>query len=768
MKTLFPGLAKARLHHRGAGALFLKREAMRRRGISPVPTMLSSRWSVFAAIVIAVGGTTLANAGLSPDGRTDWNGTVNTDFNTAGNWTPNGANPGSAPPVAGDVAWFSSTPSNKLPKLNSSLSIAGLYFNGTASAGYTISSLNTSTAFTLTGYATSIGTEIGDNSAVAIGAENTSASNTISAPLTLAPASGTTSTIYQAGGGTLQMSGAIGGTANLDKTGAGTLTLSGTNTFTGNLVIDGGTLAITNSQNLGDANNQVFLNDGGTFNNQAIITNFARVFNLTAAANATVTLKVDGSLAFPASGTRGITGGSSTLTIVKTGGSSITLTGNPTTYLGNWRIDGGQLSTGNDAGLGDANNDVTLNGGAFNFSATSGSYSPPSTRTFTLNNTPGNQIQTGVGVTLTFSNANQLTGSGGFTESTTGTLNITADQNFTGPIGVSFGTLSISSIKDVNGGASAAGAPTTTANGTISLGGTISSATLKYTGSSASTTNRVIDLSGTTRPVALDQSGTGNLKFTSDFTATGAGSKTLTLQGSTSGTGEISGAIVNNSATNLTSVTKAGTGTWTLSGANTYTGATQVSGGKLFINGDQSTATGSVTVSGSGTTLGGTGTIGGGVTVNSGALLEGGTGSTGATEKLTVNGTLMMNSGSLIQLAIGPSGAHSTLARTGSGAWTFAPSQAFSFLDVGATTGTYQDIITGVADPGAGISNWTIMNPGWSGTFNWDGLNIDFSLTAGVAAVPEPGTWMAAALTLAAIGCGGVRRKKLKTDKLRR
>src|SRR5437868_1368378 len=38
-----------------------------------------------------------------PDGESDWKNTGGTDWNTGANWT---AVSGSAPPVAGDVAWF--------------------------------------------------------------------------------------------------------------------------------------------------------------------------------------------------------------------------------------------------------------------------------------------------------------------------------------------------------------------------------------------------------------------------------------------------------------------------------------------------------------------------------------------------------------------------------------------------------------------------------------------------------------------------------------
>lgn len=296
---------------------------------------------------------------------------------------------------------------------------------------------------------------------------------------------------------------------------------------------------------------------------------------------------------------------------------------------------------------------------------------------------------------------------------------------------------------------------------TINLGsgtGAAGTGTLVYTGS-GETSTKVINLSGTTGGATIDQSSaSGLLKFTANLTATGAGSKTLTLQGSTGGTGEISGAIVDNSGTNKTSVTKAGTGTWTLSGTNTYTGTTAVNGGNLFVNG--SLASGSaVSVTNSGSVLGGTGTVNGPVTVNANAAILGGTGTTGPTQKLTLSGALTLADNSIVQLALGPSGAHSTLARTGAGSWTFDSNQAFSFIDLGAQATTYDNIITGLAaDPGSEAA-WIIQNPGFSGTFTYDGLgNIDLTLSA----VPEPSTWAAGALALLAVGYTQRRRFQKK------
>lgn len=252
----------------------------------------------------------------------------------------------------------------------------------------------------------------------------------------------------------------------------------------------------------------------------------------------------------------------------------------------------------------------------------------------------------------------QITGASGVTSSSTGAGTRTLSNNtnnYGGLTTVSGGILSFSSIRNVSGGASALGAPADATFGTIAIGALGSSATLVYTGAAGDITDRVLNLAGTSGGATIDQSGaSGNLKFTSALTATGVGSKTLTLQGLTSGTGEIGGAIVNNSTTgttvsaaastastslvlgsvdgltvgnaitgtgitggttisaivpstktvtlsatatvasgavitsaglvNLTSVTKAGAGSWNFSGVNTYGGNTTVDGGMLTLS----------------------------------------------------------------------------------------------------------------------------------------------------------------------------------------
>ena len=132
-------------------------------------------------------------------------------------------------------------------------------------------------------------------------------------------------------------------------------------------------------------------------------------------------------------------------------------------------------------------------------------------------------------------------------------------------------------------------------NGTIHIGGNLSGSTsaLVYAGT-GETSNKVLNMQGTIGNVALEQAGTGNLKFTSNITVTGAGAKQLILQGSTAGTGEIAGLIVN-SASGATSVVKNGTGTWILSGANTYTGNTNLNAGTLRLDHTGAASSGTIT-----------------------------------------------------------------------------------------------------------------------------------------------------------------------------
>jgi autotransporter-associated beta strand protein len=158
-------------------------------------------------------------------------------------------------------------------------------------------------------------------------------------------------------------------------------------------------------------------------------------------------------------------------------------------------------------------------------------------------------------------------------------------------------TLSVSSFNSVSSpmASSSLGRPTTVADGTINFGngGDASTGVLLYTGT-GEITDRILNSASNTGHITLDQSGSNLLKFTGGITG-GNSSRTLTLQGSsTTGTGEIAGAITQGT------VTKTGTGTWTLSATNTYTGATSINNGTLKLSAG-SLANTAIAVTGTGT-----------------------------------------------------------------------------------------------------------------------------------------------------------------------
>ena len=130
--------------------------------------------------------------------------------------------------------------------------------------------------------------------------------------------------------------------------------------------------------------------------------------------------------------------------------------------------------------------------------------------------------------------------------------------------------------------------------------GNTSTNQLTYNGPGEST-NKVIDLQGTTNGASINNlCATGTLTFTSNFTASGAGSKQLTLTGTAGTFGEIAGAIVDNSALNVTSIRKSGNATWYLSGSNGFTGVTNVNQGTLMFGPNALTNSGTIQFSSTG------------------------------------------------------------------------------------------------------------------------------------------------------------------------
>lgn len=487
-------------------------------------------------------------------------------------------------------------------------------------------------------------------------------------------------------------SGIISGTGGVTKIGAGRLTLSGANSYTGATTVSAGVLNVQNATGLG-----------------------------TTAAGTTVTsgaaLQLQG----------GIVVGNEALTLDGTGISS----------------DGALRNiSGNNswAGLITINSTTRIN-------SDSG--------TLTLDVASGNAI-TGSDDSLQFGGAGNVTindviatGTGTLTKDGTGTLTLNAANTYTGTTTVSAGVLN---IQNASGLGTVAGGTTVSNGATLQLQGTITvgSEALNIRGTGAGgQTGALVNVSGTNNYGGLLtlagattlSSNSGTLNLTNAGTITGA-TFGLTLTGA--GNGSISSII----GTTAGSLTKSGTGTWTLSGANTFTGVTTVSGGTLALT------------SGSGSALGSTSAI----TVSSGATLF-----LGAVNQINNLASITLGGGTLARgnfsegsantvgigaLILNAPGSHLDFGTGTVGILTFA-----SFVSGGNTLTI--DNWTGVAATmGTGLTDRLIFNSNQSGnlgSFNFTGfgpgvaqidlLNGYFEITP----VPEAGTYFSGAIVLALI-----------------
>jgi len=544
--------------------------------------------------------------------------------------------------------------------------------------------------------------------------------------------------------------GVIQGNIALNKIGSGTQILSGSNTYSGSTTINEGTLKLgtTNALPSGAGKGDVTLIGDSTATgvaiggsatvlapgtldlggyNQAInglnsTTGGYVVNNPTAGANITNTLTVgngDANGAFNGVIMDGYAVGADSTTalplayvgminLIKVGAGTQVLSG-ANTFTGKTSVTGGILSISADNNLGAAPggyvaDQLTLDGGTLQSTAT---LVIASTRGITVG-TGGGTFDTAAGTTTTINSV--ILGSGAIVKTGAGTLIFTAVNTYTGRTSIQQGALSVASINSVATPAQSAGSnlgtPSNAANGTIDLGATTNSGALVYTGT-GETTDRVVNLAGTTGGGTLDQSGTGVVKFTSNLTATGVGSKVLTLKGSTAGTGEISGAIVDNGGANTTGMTKEGTGTWVLSGTNTYTGATTVNGGTLQVGASGIGSSGSigssaVTVN-STATLSGSGTIAGSTIIGSGGVLAPGDGNPG-----TSNATLTF-SATTASLTVADTGSIQLGLTTADS--TDAGFATWFHANPGGTAADYVASIGGIANTGSGTS-WNDVHTG--------------------------------------------------------
>ncbi|MCX6864741.1 MAG: autotransporter-associated beta strand repeat-containing protein, partial [Verrucomicrobia bacterium] len=168
------------------------------------------------------------------------------------------------------------------------------------------------------------------------------------------------------------------------------------------------------------------------------------------------------------------------------------------------------------------------------------------------------------------------------------------------------------------------------------------------------------------------------------YALTGSTARLTTIRGT--GNTTISGAVTQGAG--ALSLTKDDAGSLFLNGGGSYTGATLVNNGKLFVNGDQSLATGTVTVNG-GKTLGGTGTIGGNVTIAN-------------------NARLAFN-------LITPAGSHDKLELAATKTMTFSGASVLDITGGGAAASGSYTLVTAPGGFGASVVPATVNLPvGWT------------------------------------------------------
>ena len=387
--------------------------------------------------------------------------------------------------------------------------------------------------------------------------------------------------------------------------------------------------------------------------------------------------------------------------LVKDDLGTLVLTG-ANTYTGGTAINGGTLQVAGDASLGAAAGPLSLDGGTLRTTATF------ATARATTLNAGGGTFDVDTGTTLTANGI--ISGAGALNKAGTGTLVLTADNNYAGGTTIGAGTLQLG-----NGGASGSiagnivdnGALVFYRSGALSLAGTISGAGY------------------------VDQLGTGTTILTGNSTYTGGTTISAgTLQLGNGGTsGSITGNVTDNGvltfsrSDNVTfagvisgsgSLNQVGPGATILTGSNSYAGPTQVFAGSLYINGNQSGATGATTV-GTGATLGGSGTLGGDVGFYSGATLAPGAPGI-APGTLTVNGNLALSGGSLLAYHFGqahvPGGPFNDLTRVG-GNLTLAGTLNITTTPGGAfDPGVYRIFDYGGSLAGAGLALGAVPLPG--------------------------------------------------------
>jgi autotransporter-associated beta strand protein len=562
------------------------------------------------------------------------------------------------------------------------------------------------------------------------------------------------------GGGQITVS--VSGTGGLNVTGGGTINSS--NSYTGATTISGTTgwygtdqLFVNNANALGAASGDLTIS-GGSVNLQGntITRSGSVILSGGTVANGTLS-KSGGNFDLQGGTVNASLAGTAGLIKSTTNGASLNASNS---YTGGTTISGGTLFVGGSGTLGDASGDVTVSGAGV----------------LDLRN---QQTRTGT-ITMTNQDARIITGGGGSIVNNGGAFRFGGGLLDVGVSGT--GGLNVTGGGAIYSSNSYTGA--TTISGTTGWYGT--DQLFVYNANALGAASGDLTISGGTVNLQGNTiTRSGNLTISGGTVANGTFSKSGTAY-------DIQGGAIGTVLAGTAGLTKSGGGTATLSGSNSYTGDTSIEAGRLVVNG--SLASTNVSVA-SGASLAGSGTLGKTTILSGGTIAPGNSPGT-----LTItNGLTWAGGGNYNWQIFGLSGSAGQtntwdLIDVTAGTWDINGLSSTNKFNINLWSLSGLPDTTGIVAGFDATQNysWKILaSGGLTGTFNTNLFNINtaavngtggftgatglFSLaldgnndlflnySGGGAAVPEPGTWAAAGLLVAAAVLRRALRRKQAT-----